>query len=138
MPSSIAIIGSRDYPALSHVTKFVMLLPIDSIVVSGGARGPDKIGETTAIKRGLKTEIYLSDWDKFGKAAGMIRNSLIVKNSDWIVAFWDGLSRGTLNSIETAKSLNLPITIFNSGDDSISHFNNAESLFDSILNKKTK
>lgn len=40
---------------------------------------------------------------KHGKAAGMIRNTDIVNNSEIVVTFWDGESRGTKDSIKKAE-----------------------------------
>ena len=72
-------------------------------IVSGGARGADSLGEKWANENHVKTLIHLPDWDLHGKAAGFIRNELIVDDSDLIIAFWDGLSRGTEHSINLAK-----------------------------------
>ena len=41
----------------------------------------------------------------------MIRNTDIVKNSDIVVAFWDGESKGTLDSIRKAENLNKGLMI---------------------------
>ena len=110
----IAVIGSRtfnDYDLLRNtiVSKFN---PSDILeVVSGGASGADKLGEQFAQEFGLKTNIFLPDWEKYGKQAGFIRNTDIIKNSDIVFAFWDEKSAGTLNSINTAKKLNIPVII---------------------------
>jgi hypothetical protein len=46
-----------------------------------------------------------------GKAAGHIRNEDIIKNADEVLAFWDGMSRGTAGSIEWARQFKKPIII---------------------------
>jgi hypothetical protein len=43
----------------------------------------------------------------------MIRNRCIVQYSTALVAFWDGESRGTRNSIELARKAGLPTFVFN-------------------------
>jgi hypothetical protein len=53
----------------------------------------------------------LPDWAKHGRAAGPIRNKLIISDADYVIAFWDGKSTGTLSSINIAKGLNKPLTI---------------------------
>jgi hypothetical protein len=108
----VAIVGSREYPNLSKVRQYIQSLPIDTVIVSGGARGVDKCAEKVAQGIGLQTEIYPADWHKYGKAAGMKRNQQIVEASDRIVAFWDGESRGTKNTIDTAKKLGKGVTVF--------------------------
>ena len=108
----VAIVGSRAYPHLSKVREYILNLPLDTIIVSGGARGVDKCAEKVANSIGLQTEIYPADWHKYGKAAGMKRNQQIVEASDKIIAFWDGESKGTKNTIDSAKKLGKEITVF--------------------------
>lgn len=83
------------------------------IIVSGGAKGADSLGEQFADKNNLKLEKYPAKWDKYGKAAGPQRNAQMVKNSDGIIVFWDGKSSGTKNLIENAKKENKPYIIVN-------------------------
>jgi len=75
----------------------------DCVMVSGGAQGADKLGEKYAHARGMKTVIHKPDWKKYGRAAGMIRNKDIIHDADKVFAFWDGVSKGTKNSIDLAK-----------------------------------
>ena len=107
----VAIVGSREYPYLSKVRAYIQNLPIDTVIVSGGARGVDKCAEKVAESIGLQSEIYLADWHRYGKAAGMKRNQQIVEASDRVVAFWDGDNRGTKNTIDTAKKLGKGVTV---------------------------
>jgi hypothetical protein len=111
----IAIVGSRDYNWLSHVREYVRELPHGTIVVSGGAKGVDRTAEFAAKKRGLGVLLFLPQWERYGKAAGFRRNEEIVRNADVVVAFWDGKSRGTKNTIETARKLGVPLVIFKGG-----------------------
>ncbi len=100
----IAIVGSRKFSDLSMVHKFVDSLPPDTIVVSGGAIGVDSAASEAAKRKGLMVKIFIPDWFAFGKAAGMMRNSLIVDYSDAVYAFHDGTSRGTADTIQKAKA----------------------------------
>lgn len=99
----VAVVGSRNYQNLKEVEEFVNSLPQGTIVISGGARGVDRVAEEAARKRGLRIEIYKPDWRKYGKRAGLIRNTQIVNNADMIVAFWDKKSRGTQDTIKKAQ-----------------------------------
>jgi hypothetical protein len=72
----------------------------DVTIVSGGAKGADSLGRDFGQKHGAKCLEFLPDWEKFGKSAGVIRNADIAKNSDFVLAFWDGRSRGTRHSLE--------------------------------------
>jgi hypothetical protein len=110
--TTIAIIGGRDFNNKQWLHHWMNhLLPVTSKVVSGGAKGADKMGEEWAITNNIPTEIFYPDWDKYGKRAGFIRNQLIIEASDCVVAFWDGKSAGTKSSIEIARKLNKPCMV---------------------------
>lgn len=100
----LGVIGSRDFNDYD-----LLKLKLDNItdlteIVSGGATGADKLAEFYGNVNGIKTTIFIPDWSK-GKSAGFTRNTKIVEYSDQILAFWDGHSRGTLDSINKAKKL---------------------------------
>jgi len=71
-------------------------------IVSGGARGADKLAAKLAKNNDIPLVEFLADWDAYPRVAGFMRNSDIVNNSDVIVAFWNG-SPGTGDSIAKAK-----------------------------------
>lgn len=81
------------------------------VIVSGTARGADRLGERYAAERGYRVERFPADWDRNGVAAGPIRNSQMAAHADALVAFWDGKSRGTRDMIERAEKHNLPIRV---------------------------
>ena len=74
-------------------------------IVSGGAVGADQLGARWAKDNGVKLTEFIPDWAKYGKRAGFIRNEDIIKAADFVLAFWDGTSRGTANSLSIAKRL---------------------------------
>src|SRR5689334_17588586 len=74
-------------------------------VVSGGARGVDRVGEYWAMTHGISCLVFEADWEKYGKRAGPLRNAAMAKYADALIAVWDGKSRGTANMIETMRAL---------------------------------
>lgn len=78
-------------------------------VISGGARGVDRMGEEWAEKNGINVERFIPDWEKHGRAAGPIRNRQMAENADALIAFWDQKSKGTKNMIEEAQVRGLKI-----------------------------
>ena len=98
----VAIVGSRGFDNYDRLKKILDQLDID-VIISGGARGADSLGEQYALERGIDTLIFEPDWDKYGNRAGYIRNTDIINNADIVFAFWDGESKGTLHSINLAK-----------------------------------
>lgn len=111
MKRKIAIVGSRNFSDLDLVRDFIRQLNHRTIIISGGARGVDQTAAETATARGMEVNIILPDWSRFGKSAGMLRNTTIVELADIIVAFWDGRSRGTADTIRKARKMNKPIKI---------------------------
>ncbi|MEK6829884.1 MAG: DUF2493 domain-containing protein [Nanoarchaeota archaeon] len=100
----VAVIGSRSFNDYERLKQTLSLFPI-SVVVSGGAKGADKLGERYADENNIKKEIYIPQWDLFGKKAGFMRNEDIIKNSDIVIAFWDSRSKGTRDSIGKANQM---------------------------------
>lgn len=98
----VAIVGSRDWTHREVIRRYINNMPSDTVIVTGGARGVDQIAEELAEEAGLTVIVFEPDWDRFGKRAGLIRNSQIVAASNVLVAFWDGKSRGTRDSINKA------------------------------------
>ena len=83
------------------------------VIISGGARGADALGERYAKEEGFALERYPAEWEKFGKIAGPIRNSQMAKLGDFFICFWDGVSPGTKNMIDLIKALDKPVRIKN-------------------------
>ena len=81
-------------------------------IISGGAKGADKLGERYAKEHNIKLACYKANWVKYGKQAGIVRNSQMAKEGDALIAFWDGISRGTKNMIETALRRKLDVYVY--------------------------
>ncbi len=108
----VGVIGSRGFKDYDLVVKTLSRIDI-TLIVSGGAVGADTLGERYAKENNIETKIFLPDWKKHGKVAGFLRNTDIINESDTIVAFWDGNSKGTADSIGKANKLNKPVIIVN-------------------------
>lgn len=106
----VAIVGSRDYRNRTAVVNYVCDLPDGTVVVSGGARGVDSLAVKMAEECGLSFVVFYADWS-LGKKAGPLRNQKIVDHADMVVAFHDGVSRGTRSTIELARKAGKPVTV---------------------------
>ena len=80
-------------------------------IISGTAKGADQLGEQYAKEKGYKVEYYPADWERYGNAAGPIRNTQMAKAADDVIVFWDGKSAGTRNMMEAAQKENIPCTV---------------------------
>ena len=105
----LAIIGSRtfeDYSLLNQeVNKLVQKYDID-MILSGGAKGADTLAERYAQENSIPTMIYTPMYEKYGKSAPIQRNKKIIEESDVVIAFWDGVSKGTKSAIVMAEKKN--------------------------------
>jgi len=104
----LAIIGSRtfnDYNLLKEkVDKILSEYRLNiKLIISGGAKGADSLAEQYAKEKGIEILIIKPNWDLYKKAAGFIRNADIINNSDIVIAFWNGISNGTKDSIAKAQ-----------------------------------
>lgn len=84
--------------------------------VSGAARGGDALGETFARIHGFDVVQFKPDWTQYGRSAGPIRNHQMIDyinecDNPIVIAFWDGKSRGTRDTIKTAQRLQIPVHI---------------------------
>lgn len=112
MTEKVAIVGSRDFPFMEMVIAYVRTLPEGTTVISGGARGVDRIAWEQARKRGLQIRVIRPDYEAHApKLAPLVRNGRIAAECDRMVAFWDGLSGGTANAIAWATFLRKPVDV---------------------------
>jgi len=115
----LGIVGSRTFGDKLLMVEYIhlfktayeMLFNEKIEIVSGGAKGADSLAEKVALISEIPVKVFQPDWDKHGKAAGHIRNQQIVDNSDIIVAFWDGESKGTKDTIDKARRAKKPTFI---------------------------
>lgn len=102
----------RDYDLLVKTMNHLLSNIKDDITVDcGKARGADTLGEQYAKEHGYPVQYFPADWDRYGKAAGYLRNTEMAKNADALVAFWDGMSLGTRHMIEIARSRGLKVRV---------------------------
>lgn len=83
-------------------------------VVSGGARGPDTLGERWAEQQGILVERFIPDWSTHGKAAGHIRNREMAKHAapnGACLVLWDGKSAGSKGMVQAAKQQQLWVSV---------------------------
>ena len=88
------------------------LPPRDLVIISGAAKGVDTIAIDWAVVNFTQCEEYPADWDKYGKAAGIIRNKQMLEKGkpDLVIAFPGG--KGTHNMVELAKKEGIPVKEF--------------------------
>ena len=112
----VIVAGSRnfnDYNLLKNKLDVILSNQKEVIIVSGTARGADKLGERYAEETHHKLEKYPAMLDIYGKSAGYKRNEEMAKVADSCVVFWDGKSSGTKHMIDLVKKFNLKLRVIN-------------------------
>lgn len=102
----LVIAGSRefeDYELVERVMHEIRRKYDVVEIISGGARGADRLGERYALEHDINLTRVVPEWDRYGKRAGYIRNEVMAKITDAVLVFWDGKSRGSKHMIEIAK-----------------------------------
>ena len=110
----VAIIGSRsftNYEFLKEKCDTILSNTKSVTVVSGGARGTDRLAEKYAAEKNIPVEVYKANWELHGRSAGMKRNLTMLKACTHVIAFWDGKSPGTLHMIDKANNLGKQLRI---------------------------
>lgn len=107
------VCGSRsvtDYELLVDIMKGIPWQI--TTILSGNARGVDKLGERYAKEYSIPLEIYPANWKLYGKRAGLERNLEMIAKSEALIALWDGISVGTKHCIIEAKKVNLRMLVY--------------------------
>lgn len=119
MELRIIVAGSRDFTDYPLLAKELDQFIADHsgydqvVIISGTARGADKLGEAYARIHGYRCDKFPADWNAHGRSAGHIRNREMAKyshadgNKGCLVAFWDGQSRGTKGMIDYATMIGI-------------------------------
>lgn len=118
MPTRYLICGGRDFAdeaLLDKALKALILHPEDAVVITGAARGADRLGAMWAHKRGAKLEAYPAEWLKYERAAGPIRNRRMIEEGkpDVVLAFPGGA--GTADMVKQARAARI-VTIVITGE----------------------
>ena len=103
----IAIVGSRNV-CVSDIGRYVSNA---EEIVSGGAAGVDCCAAEYAKENGIRLTEFLPQYERYGRAAPIVRNKEIVDYSDQIIAFWNGSSKGTLSVIKYAQKTGKPCKV---------------------------
>ncbi len=117
MAIKIVVAGCRDfadYETAKNYIDFCISEIKDSseiIFISGGCKGADMLGERYAKENGYQIERHSAQWEKYGRAAGPMRNKEMAQCCDYAICFWDGKSKGTKSMIEYAKSMGKEVKI---------------------------
>jgi hypothetical protein len=126
----VIIAGGRDfddYKLLKEKCDYLLVNLLDDIeIVSGRCStgkhtfdsldgikvyGTDGLGELYASEKGYPVKPFPADWATHKRSAGPVRNAEMVEYADFLIAFFDGFSRGTEDIIKKAKEKGLKVAV---------------------------
>jgi len=123
----VIICGNRNWHDLSLIEQIMVSLPKDTVIIEGECRGADLLAKRVAEKNGYIVIPCPADWQKYGNAAGPIRNQKMLDEykPDLVLAFHNDIehSKGTKDMIIRADKANIPVRIIGE--------NNKEWIYDS-------
>ena len=109
----ILICGDRNYKDWRKVQDYLNTILHTAIIIHGGARGADSLAGNLATGRNWGIMRFPAQWDKYGKAAGPIRNQEMVEygKPTLVVYFHDDIenSKGTKDMITRAEKANIKV-----------------------------
>lgn len=100
----VAIIGSRSITMDAYPILEQFMPKGTSEIVSGGADGADALAEEYARRNHLPLRTFRPNYERYHKTAPLQRNLSIIRYSDFVLALWDGTSRGTAHAIQNCIS----------------------------------
>ena len=107
----LAFIGSKEFTDYEKLKFSLDKIKDISKIISGGAHGTDTFAKKYAQENNIAFLEFPPDFSKYGKDAKHIRDKLIVKNCDKIIAFYDGKCEGTKYTLDYGKKLGKQIII---------------------------
>jgi hypothetical protein len=103
--------GGRAYKDAAYVNTVLSEIR-PTIICIGDARGLDKLVLEWAKAHSCPVKIYKAEWDKYGLAAGPLRNKKMIeenRDAEKLIAFPGGL--GTKNCIQQASRAGIAIVL---------------------------
>ena len=111
----LLVCGDRNWKDYSAILNRIENLDPE-IIIEGEARGADSMARKVAEELDIAILKFPAQWDKYGKAAGPIRNQqmLIEGKPDYVLAFHDDIkhSKGTKDMVNRARKTSIPTEVW--------------------------
>jgi hypothetical protein len=106
--------GDRNWTDYNKIYHRLAMLPLDTQVIEGEARGADSLSRIAAQRLGFTVLPFPANWEKYGRAAGPVRNREMLKQlPELVIAFHSNLaqSKGTRDMVTIARKNNIPVEV---------------------------
>ena len=113
---TVLVTGDRNWSNEKTILRELQKLSKNTTIVQGGAKGADSLAAKVGKELGLKVITVKADWSKFGRAAGPIRNKVMLEkyNPDLVLAFHGNIesSKGTKDMITRAQKAGKKVILY--------------------------
>ena len=107
--------GDRFWTSYEIIRRELEKLDDYTVIIEGCAKGADSISGYIARQLNYEVLEFPANWDKYGRAAGPIRNKQMLDEGkpDLVLAFHSDIkrSKGTKNMIEQAKKRGIKVIL---------------------------
>lgn len=107
--------GDRYWTSYEIIRRELDKLRPDTIIIEGCANGADSISGDVALELGYRLLEFPANWNKYGRAAGPIRNKQMLDEGkpDLVLAFHTNIekSKGTKNMIVQSKKRGIKVVL---------------------------
>ena len=110
----VLVCGDRNWSNKDTIRKYLASVPNLELVIEGGARGADQLSKQVALEMNIPVREYPADWQRYGKAAGPIRNrQMLDVKPDLVIAFHPAieLSKGTKDCVTEARHRGISVRV---------------------------
>ncbi len=80
-------------------------------IICGEAKGADTFGRIYGESHNIPVSSFPADWQRYGKAAGYMRNKDMAEYAHKAIVFWDGESPGSKDMINKMKELEKEVMV---------------------------
>ena len=112
----ILICGDRNWIDRAAIRRELLhFKPTSDTIMHGAARGADRIAGEEAQDLGFTVRSYPAKWDEYGKAAGPIRNQVMLdQNPELVLAFHPNIaqSKGTGDMVRRSRAKGVKVEVF--------------------------
>lgn len=108
----VLVCGDRNWTNGRLIREHLQVLGAE-VVIEGEASGADSLARKAAEELGLEVVPFPANWKKFGRAAGPIRNQLMLDEGKptYVLAFHNDIehSKGTKDMVARARKAHIPV-----------------------------
>jgi len=110
----ICITGERKNTAYRSSIKQMLIEYRPTRCIFGECSGVDQTAREVCDELKIPYQIYYADWERYGRAAGPIRNRQMIETKpNLVLAFHNNLalSKGTKNTVDQARKAKIPVKV---------------------------